>query len=212
MQAGLSTDRVETLADGVFAIAMTLLVFAITVPELAPNALDRLPAKLLDLWPKLLAYAISFIVLGIFWIGHHNQFFYIRRANRSFLWLNIIFLMFVAFIPFSAALLGRYPSQRIAVIVYGANLIVVGLALYLIWWYATSRRRLVDPDLDAVRIGIATRRILMGPVAYLLAIVLAVVSIPLAIAIYALVPLLYVLPARIDRYWSGTVRGAESPR
>lgn len=214
MQTGLATDRLETLADGVFAIAMTLLVFAISVPDLAPSAVAQLPAKLLELWPKLLAYVISFIVLGIFWIGHHNQFAFIRRANRTFLWLNILFLMLIAFVPFSAALLGRYPSQRIAVIIYGGNLIVVGLALYLVWWYATSGRRLVDPDLDDQRIGIATRRILMGPAAYLVGIGLALVSVPVAIGIYALVPLLYILPARIDRYLTGpaSVKGAGSPR
>ena len=107
MQPGLETDRLETLADGVFAIAMTILVFEITVPDLATGELDQLGSKLLALWPKLLAYVISFIVLGIFWIGHHNQFAFIRRANRTFLWLNIVFLMLIAFIPFSAALLGR---------------------------------------------------------------------------------------------------------
>jgi uncharacterized membrane protein len=213
MQPGLETDRIETLADGVFAIAMTLLVFAITVPELAPHALDQLTQKLLDLWPKLLAYAISFVVLGIFWIGHHAQFAFIRRADRTFLWLNILFLMFVAFVPFSAALLGRYPTQHPAVVVYGTNLIVAGLALYLVWWYATHRRRLVDPELDQARIRIATRRILMGPVAYAIAVGISLLSIPLAIVILALVPWLYIVPSRIDRYWSPRrVRGVESHR
>jgi uncharacterized membrane protein len=205
-RSGLDTDRVETLADGVFAIAMTLLVFAISVPELSGAAVDRLPSALLGLWPKLLAYVLSFVVLGVFWIGHHNQFFYIRRASRTFLWINILFLMFVAFIPFSAQLLGRYPGQRIAVIVYGLNMIVVGLSLYLVWWYASSGHRLVDPDLDPATIGIAARRILSGPVAYTVAIVVSLLSVPAALVIYALVPLLYILPARIDQVLAGVRR------
>jgi len=205
-RSGLDTDRVETLADGVFAIAMTLLVFGISVPELRGAAVDHLPSSLIDLWPKLLAYVLSFVVLGVFWIGHHNQFFYIRRASRTFLWINILFLMFVAFIPFSAQLLGRYPGQRIAVILYGLNMIVVGLSLYLVWWYATSGRRLVDPDLDPATVGIAARRILSGPVAYTIAIVVSLMSVPAALVIYALVPLLYILPARIDRVLAGVRR------
>lgn len=205
-RSGLDTDRVETLADGVFAIAMTLLVFAISVPELSGSALDHLPMSLLNLWPKLLAYVLSFVVLGVFWIGHHNQFFYIRRASRTFLWINILFLMFVAFIPFSAQLLGRYPGQRVAVIVYGLNMIVVGLTLYLVWWYASSSHRLVDPDLDEATIRIATRRILSGPLAYAVAIVVSLLSVAAALVIIALVPLLYILPARIDRVLSGVRR------
>ncbi len=205
-RSGLDTDRIETLADGVFAIAMTLLVFAISVPELTGSAVDRLPASLLNLWPKLLAYVLSFVVLGVFWIGHHNQFFYIRRASRAFLWINIVFLMFIAFIPFSAQLLGRYPGQRVAVIVYGLNMIVVGLSLYLVWWYASGNHRLVDPDLDPATIGIATRRILSGPVAYAVAIVVSLLSVAAALIIFALVPLLYILPARIDRVLAGVRR------
>jgi uncharacterized membrane protein len=197
--SGLETDRIETLADGVFAIAMTLLVFEIGVPRLAPSELGRLPGELAALWPKLLAYALSFVVLGVFWIGHHNQFFYIRRASRVFLWLNILFLMFVAFIPFSAQLLGQYPTQHVAVAVYGLNLLIVGLTLYLVWWYASADHRLVDPDLDAATVRIASRRILTGPVAYLVALVISLVSLPLTLIVYAAVPLLYILPARIDR-------------
>lgn len=202
-RSGLDTDRIETLADGVFAIAMTLLVFAISVPELTGSGVAQLPSSLLNLGPKLLAYVLSFVVLGVFWIGHHNQFFYIRRASRAFLWINILFLMFVAFIPFSAQLLGRYPGQLIAVAVYGFNMICVGLSLYLVWWYASSSHRLVDPDLDPATIRIATIRILSGPVAYAFAIVVSLFSVPAALVVIALVPLLYILPARIDRVLSG---------
>lgn len=196
-QSVLDTDRVETLADGVFAIAMTLLVFEINVPDVA----HRLTlGDLAALGPKLLSYVISFVVLGIYWIGHHNQFHYIRRADRLFLWINILFLMCVAFIPFSAALLGRYSGQELAVIVYGLNLVIVGAVLYGHWWYATARYRLVDRDLPAEVVRMAKRRILMAPIGYVAAILISLVSIPASIAIYVLVPLLYVMPARFDRH------------
>ena len=196
-QSVLDTDRVETLADGVFAIAMTLLVFEINVPDVA-NRLTL--GDLAALGPKLLSYVISFVVLGIYWIGHHNQFHYIRRADRLFLWINILFLMCVAFIPFSAALLGRYSGQELAVIVYGLNLVIVGAVLYGHWWYATARYRLVDRDLPAEVVRMAKRRILMAPIGYVAAILISLVSIPASIAIYVLVPLLYVMPARFDRH------------
>ncbi len=109
--------------------------------------------------------------------------------------------MFIAFIPFSAQLLGQYPTQRVAVVVYGLNLVVVGITLYLVWWYASARHRLVDPDLEPATIRIATRRILTGPLVYLIAIVISPVSLPLTLIVYAAVPLLYILPARLDRSW-----------
>ncbi len=170
-EKGLTTNRIETLADGIFAIVMTLLVFNLKVPELLPGmALSDLPARLLELWPKLLSYIISFGVTGIYWIAHHNQFFYIKRADRWLLWINILFLMLVALTPFSAALLGEYPSSEIAVAVYGCNMILNRLVLYLNWWYATCDNRLVSANLDPKLVKLITRRILTAPLFYLLAI------------------------------------------
>ncbi|HLJ68549.1 MAG TPA: TMEM175 family protein [Chloroflexota bacterium] len=203
-QVGLGTSRLETLTDGIFAIAMTLLVLNLQVPQI-PAALvtGRLPHALLDLWPKLLSYALSFVVVGVYWVGHHNQFHYIRRADRPFIWMNILFLMCIAFIPFSAALLGAYVHARIAVGIYGLNLVVVGAALYLIWWYATADHRLVDPDLAPTVVQAGGRRVLVGVVVYLLAVLLSLLSTVLSVALYIAVPILYILPGRIDRHVMG---------
>ena len=204
---GLATNRLEALVDGVFAVVMTLLVLDITVPSpTKPHAVANLLSNLLALKPTLLSYALSFVIAGIYWVGHHNQFAYIRRTDRPLLWINILFLMCVAFIPFSAALLAAYPGQRIAVIVYGANLIVVGLVLYLHWWYATSNHRLVDVDLDPHVMRLATTRILMAPAIYVVAIGLSFVpsvGTAVSIGIYVLVPVLYILPGHIDRHLLG---------
>jgi TMEM175 potassium channel family protein len=199
---GLGKTRVEALTDGVFAIAMTLLVFGITipiVPQGSPAAL--LQQKVLQLWPKFLTYGISFIMLGIYWVGHHNQFHYITRTDRTLLWINLLFLMSIGLIPFSTTLLGQYPTQRTAVVFYGANLIVVGGILYAHWRYATNLRRLVAPDIHEDVINLAKRRILVGPAAFLVAIGLSFFSTAGAIVLYALVPLLYVVPGRIDLHW-----------
>lgn len=175
-QEGLGKSRIETLTDGVFAIAMTLLVLEISVPEISHSSgtediVTELSRKLFELWPKVLSYVISFVILGIYWIGHHNQFHYIKRSDRILLWITILFLMFVAFIPFSTALLREYGDQQISVIIYGINLILTGLSLYLQWWYAATKdRRLVESDLDAYMIKMAGRRVIIGTLVYLISI------------------------------------------
>ena len=143
MQIG--RNRIEALTDGVFAVAMTLLVLDIKVPELQQAlASTQLPHELLALWPKLLSYSISFVILGVYWVGHHLQLAFIRTADRLLLWINMLFLLFVVLVPFSTALLSEYTNQRVAIAVYGANLIAIGLVLALHWWYATNQRRHVD--------------------------------------------------------------------
>lgn len=206
-EGGLGTSRLEALVDGVFAVVMTLLVLDIKVPlPVTSYNMAHLLQKLVALRPTLLSYAISFVIAGIYWVGHHNQFAYIRRTDRPLLWINILFLMCVVFIPFSTALLAAYPGQRIAVDVYGGNLIVVGLVLYLHWWYATRGHRLVAADMDPHVVHLAARRILMAPAIYLVAIGLSfvpAVSTAWSIGLYVLVPVLYIVPGHIDRHLLG---------
>lgn len=189
----MQTSRLETLADGVFAIVMTLLVFELRVPDL-PGALN---AELVDwlgkLMPSLLAFIISFLVLGVYWVGHHSQFQYIRRSNQTLLWLNIVFLMTVSLVPFSAGMLGRYGEQQIAIFVYGGNLILVALAHFSMWRYATGGRRLVDSDLDPAVVALGARLSLIPPVFYALAIILSFISTTFSILIYAFMLVPYVL-------------------
>lgn len=136
---GLSKNRIEALSDGIFAVAMTLMILDIRVPEISGMLVStELLPKLFELWPKFLVYAMSFVISGIYWVGQHNQFHYIRHSDRILLWINIFFLMFVVMIPFSTALLGRYWQQQTALIIYGGNLIIIGLLVYTNWWYATD--------------------------------------------------------------------------
>ena len=132
-QVGLSKARVEALTDGIFATVMTVLVLGLRTP-IANLSESDLRSQVLSLWPNIVAYAFSFVVLGLFWIGHHNQFHYIKRTNRIFLWINIIFLLTIGFIPFSTSLIGLYPFSSTAVRVYGANLAATGIMLNAVWW------------------------------------------------------------------------------
>lgn len=198
--AGLSKSRIEALTDGIFAVAMTLLILDIKVPVVSDAA--QLPRELFALWPKCASYAISFLMLGIYWVGQHNQFHLIRRTDRALLWINIVFLMTISFVPFSTALLSSYSSQQAALIVYGGNLIAIGLILYGHWSYATHGRRLVDPELEERTVRIVDRRILIGPAMFTLAIAVSFFSLTAALAVFAVVPLWYFVPGRIDRHWT----------
>ena len=112
------------------------------------------PAPSVELLPNLLNIVVSFVILGMYWVGHHTQFEFIKRGNQTLLWLNIVFLTCVSLIPFSAGILGRHGAQQIAVVIYGLNLIVVALSHYAMWRYATNGHRLVAEDIDPNVVGV----------------------------------------------------------
>lgn len=199
---GVSKARIEALTDGIFAIVMTILVLEIAVPPLSHSeAATELPKRLLDLWPVILSYVTSFIILGFFWIGHDSQFHYIMRVNRALLWISIFYLMFIALIPFSTSLLGKYNDQQISVLIYGVNLIIALCWSYLHWWYATKGHRLVDSNLDPVLITVISRRYLVGIILFLIAIAVSFININVSLLLYLLTPLYYLIPVRKDKTW-----------
>lgn len=209
----LTTTRIETLGDGVFAIAMTLLILEIRIPVLDPkSAATELPGALLAMWPRFLCYLISFVTLGVYWVAHHLHFYTIERADRMLLWINILFLMTIGFVPFSTALIGAYVSERIPVVLYGANMIAASLVLQWHWSYATHHHRLVRADLDPALVRSVTQVIMAGPVVYLIAIALAWISTSLSIAAYLLVNLLYIIPGGIHLHFRRhTLAGVSTP-
>jgi uncharacterized membrane protein len=199
---GLSAARIEALSDGVFAIAMTLLIFQLRVPALPK---DPSPAILMQtvagLWPQAACFALSFITAGSLWIAHRGQFHYIRRTDRALLWINIIFLLFVSTIPFITGLLGQYPTYTFAVILYGVFMALTVLTLWYHWHYATRKRRLTSPHLSEAVVRLQSRRILSGPVIYIAAMSLAGWQPWISIACYLIVPIAYALPGAVDRHW-----------
>jgi uncharacterized membrane protein len=209
--AGLTTGRISAFSDGVFSIAITLLVLNLHIPLdihgqfVSPKAL---PDALRTEWPNLLSYMLSFVIIGIYWVAHHNMFHYIKRANRPFLWINILFLMCVAFIPFPAALLGAYPTTQTAVVVYAATLIVTNLILSLLWWYATSGHRLVDEDIDPHFVSTVNRRNMTAPVVYLVAIGLSLLNIYASLVLFFVFPFYYIVPSHVDIHLTPSSRHA----
>ena len=193
------TARVEAFSDGVFAIAITLLVLEIKVPP--PHLTGHggtLFQALLDLWPSYIGYLISFVTIGIMWVNHHSMFVLIRRTDRYFLLLSVVFLMFIAFLPFPTALLAEYLTEpkgrRLAVAVYSASFILIALAYNAVWWYAAREGRLLEPDADREAVETIGKRYLIGPAAYGLSFVLAFVNAWASLAIHGLLAAFYVLP------------------
>jgi uncharacterized membrane protein len=196
----LGTARIAALCDGVFAIAMTILVLAIAVPTPQTVPAQRLAGALRQLAPQVLVYVISFINLGVLWVGQHNQYHFIARADRWFLWINIAYLLLISFMPLSTALLGNYPLERLALLVYGANLLAATLVLALHWHYATAGGRLVGGRLSPGVVRLAHRRILGSACAYAVALVLSLLVPVAGLALFLAVPFVNILPFAVDRH------------
>lgn len=170
----LKTSRIEALCDGVFTIAMTILVLNISVPTAETVSANRLADALRRVVPQVLVYNISFINLSVLWVGQHNQYHFIRRADRWFLWINIAYLLTILFMPLSTALLGHFPVERMALVVYGTNLIVATLVLALHWHYATTNR-LVRNEVSPSLVRLAHRRILGSAAVSTIALLLSLI-------------------------------------
>jgi uncharacterized membrane protein len=172
-------DRILNLSDGVFAIAITLLVLDIRVPDIPEGT--ELPAALLSLWPKYLGYILSFVVISSLWIVHHSIFRGIKANDRTLLYLNFLFLMLVAFVLFPTSLLGEYGNQQLPVAIYAVTLAVGRLLLTAIHWYSTRNARLLDEARDPAEVRFFLIRGLALPAVFLLPIAVSFLSVGAAI-------------------------------
>jgi uncharacterized membrane protein len=181
-RAGRDRDRLVNLSDGVFAIAITLLVLDIRVPQIPENLVaSELAEELLSLWPKYLGYFLSFVSISVFWMIHHSIFRPIRSYDRNLLYLNFLFLMVVAFAPFPTALLGEYGDHQLPVAVYAATLATGRLLLTAIHWYSTRNDRLLSELQDPARVRFFLLRGLTIPAIFLLSIGISFFSVGAAI-------------------------------
>lgn len=143
---GINARRIETLVDGIFAIAMTLLVLGIAVPSVANPTEASLYKALFDLLPNFYSYFISFVLLAVFWRINHLQFNRIKRADGTLLWIIIIWLLFVALVPFSAFFVGEYGNFQIPNIFFDMNLFFIGFLLFLNWRHALNNGLVDEVD------------------------------------------------------------------
>jgi uncharacterized membrane protein len=195
--AGQSVDRLAALSDGVFAVAMTLLVLDLRAPAIEAVHSER------DLWhalaaltPRLLMYVMSFLTLGIFWVGQQTQLNNLARSDRSLSWIHILFLFAVSMTPFSTMLLAEFVNYRTALLVYWANILVLGASLYFSWVCA-SKTGLIRDDVTPHIASAIKRRIVIAQALYAFGASLCVVSSYWSIAFIVLVQLNYAIAPRL---------------
>lgn len=159
-----NTQRLEAFSDGVFAIAITLLVLEIGVPHVAPG--QSLAAAMRHLWPSYFGYAVSFLTIGVMWINHHAMFKDIDRQDHVLLVLNLLLLLSISFLPFPTAVLAAYmrdsDHRLAATLTYGITITVIAIFFQLLWLYASIGRRLIDEHVSETRVRSRTIRFRRG--------------------------------------------------
>lgn len=185
------TERLLTLSDGVFAIAITLLVLSIGVPKVS----NGLGAALRHQWPQYLSYVESFLIIGVIWAQHHQMFHHIKRVDHTFLLLNIVFLMWVASVPFPTELIGNYLTKpgpaRTAMAIYAGTLVVGALLFNLLVRYATWDKGLTGDATDWEALHRISQSYLIGIPLYLLDFGLAFVDVWASLGLFIAIALFY---------------------
>jgi uncharacterized membrane protein len=184
------TERIVAFSDGVFAIAITLLILNVGVSATG----NRLPEELRNAWPEYLSYALSFLIIGIIWAQHHALFTLIRRTDHILLLINIVFLMWVAFLPFPAHVLGEHlgkAGQQAAMTFYAGTFLVGALPFNLLWRYASYGKRLLGDKVDRRLVRVISRSYAFGPVLYALDLALSFLSAPVSLAFFFLIAVFY---------------------
>ena len=193
------TGRTEAFSDGVFAIAITLLILEVNVPE---TAFDNLWQGIADQWPSYLAYATSFITIGGIWLAHHGIFRRLQYANQRLMVINLLLLMVVSFLPFPTKLMAeaihQSDAERAAVIFYGATLLVISSLLSALWGSVTLDRHLLRPEVDENEIKAITLAATPTIGFYAVVIVLAFIAPVVAVYGFLVIAIVSVLRARGD--------------
>src|SRR5579884_305789 len=188
------TSRVEAFSDGVFAIAMTLLVLEIKVPPPAAH----LAGALLQQWPAYFAFLLSFLFIGIMWINHHRLFSHIRRSTDALLFLNLMLLLGITFLPFPTAVLAVHlndEGMRAAAVFFNGTFVVIAVLFNALWGYVV-RAELFGADVDYEHVRAITRQYAVGPVAYAACLLLTWVSVTASLGMQLLLAIFFAIPPR----------------
>jgi len=193
------TARVEAFSDGVFAIAITLLILEIKIPGPGSGILS---AQLLKQWPSYVSFLISFSFIGIMWINHHRLFTHIKRSDNGLLFLNLLLLLGVTAVPFPTAVLAVHLGQgdeRAAALLYNGTYFFIAIFFNLLWRYAAAdKRKLLAADVDRNAVHRITRQYAFGPLFYLICLGLSWVSVPASLAVNVALACFFALPPHAD--------------
>jgi uncharacterized membrane protein len=195
----MSLNRFEAFSDGVFAIAMTLLVLEIKTPDLSQATASAAVTALIHTGSHILSYITSFLVIGVVWLNHHALFHFLKRVDRITLTINLVLLMCVAFIPYSTALIGEYGKLQPIVMFYGLSLSLTGIAYNILWFYVVRQYLWQHPRTRRQFIFQASVWSIGYPILYSIAAGLSFISTTLSAILYGLIPLFYLFPSAIDR-------------
>jgi uncharacterized membrane protein len=190
----MGKNRLEAFSDGVIAIVITLLVLEIKVPEVKSGI--ELRAGLVHLLPKVGAYVISFLVLAVWWVSHHHLIEQVKNVDRGLLWLNNLFLLALAFIPFPTALMGEYPRQPEGAVIYGLTCTAAGAAFFGMRVYAANRPEMLVHRDVAAEMRAFKRKSLLSPLLYGIATALALWEPAASMVVFAATPLYFALTTR----------------
>ena len=172
----MTTKRIETLVDGIFAIAMTLIVLSINLPIISGSVTDPIIWNyLINLSQQLYIYAFSFLLLASFWRAHHQQFFYIKRSDSNLIWINVVWLMFIALVPFSTNFVSTYGSHQPVMLFFNFNMLFIGFFYILNWSYAKRKNYFID-EISEEQIDLTRKMDLVLPIAAIVAIGITFVS------------------------------------
>lgn len=192
-------ERLATYSDAILAVVATLLVLGIAVPEDHKFSTEGLAAFLFKIRHDVGAYALSFLIINSYWLQHHVIFLFLHHCNRTFTWLNFVFLFFVTLIPFATKLLSVYRHDTFVVLIYGMLQVACGLTLAVQWWYANHQHRLIPKPIPPAVMHSMSRRILAGPIINLAAVGMSLFSVPVALVMVLVVPLLNLSHLKVDR-------------
>lgn len=197
----LTKGRLEGLSDGIFAFAMTLLVIGLSLPDKTSIIQTETYAYnlLTSLHSDFFHYILAFLILGAFWVGHHIQISAVKKIDRAFVWINLMILLFVALLPFSTSFSGDFPKVPLGAIVFEANLFAIGSGQFLLWIYATSGFRLVEPDVLPGFIRNIRVKNLLVPGVSVVGILIALAGNTWSNTVYLTLPILGVLTDRFVR-------------
>src|SRR5947209_14806199 len=199
------TARLEAFSDGVFAVAITLLVLNIHIPgsETFPTTLlpdAELWRKLGDEWPTLAAYVTSFATIGVMWLNHHRLFIHIKHTDTVLMLLNLLLLLTIVFVPVPTALLAEYLvklDQHAAAIVYSGTFLAMALSFNALWRYASYHNRLLGKNVDQRAVAAISRQFAFGPVPYIILFGVAWINTPATIILNFALALFFVLPGHL---------------
>ena len=193
----METNRVEAFSDGVFAIAITLLILAVGIEQAISEG--NLSEQLLDLWPAYIAYGVSFLTIGIMWVNHHQIFRHFERVDRPLLLLNILLLMLIAFTPFPTRVVAEHAQnasdRQAAALLYGTTMTITAICFFGLWFYGS--RRLLRPDADRREVSGITRSYLPGAPIYAIATLIAFVNSIASLVLFGAIALFYAISSAV---------------